>query len=210
MSTSTEASRRTGPTLIDELTEANATLVKNWWLIALRGVLAVIFGVIAFVAPFATILALVILFSAYMVVDSVFSFFAAYRAWRSGGRWGLLTLQGLASLAAGGVALIWPGITVTAFVVLIGAWMIVTGCLLLATAIRADSNHGRFWLWLVGALSLLYGFLMVLAPLLGAVVLTWWLGAFALFFGVLLLVVAFRLRARRSDRPDRLTTQPVT
>ena len=101
MSTSTEAGRRTGPTLIDELTEANASLVKNWWLIALRGTLAVVVEVIAFAVPVATILALVILFAAYMVVDSVFSFFAVYRAGRSGGRGACWRCRALQALSPG-------------------------------------------------------------------------------------------------------------
>jgi uncharacterized membrane protein HdeD (DUF308 family) len=211
MSTSTTAGHTTKSTAAaDELIEANATLVKNWWLIGLRGALAVVFGIIAITLPVATILALLILFAAYMLVDSAFSFVAAYRAARSGGRWGLLTVQGLASLVACVIALIWPGITVAAFVLLIGAWAIVTGCLLLAAAVGADNNHGRLWFGLGGVVSMLYGILMVVAPLLGAIVLTWWLGIFALVFGTLLLVLAFRLRARRSDRPAKLTTQPVT
>jgi uncharacterized membrane protein HdeD (DUF308 family) len=211
MRTSTTAGHATQSTAAaEELSDANATLVKNWWLIALRGALALVFGIIAIALPVATILALLILFAAYMLVDSAFSFVAAYRAARSGGRWGLLTVQGLASLVACVIALIWPGITVAAFVLLVGAWTIVTGCLLLAAAVGADNNHGRLWFGLSGVVSMLYGILMVVAPLLGAIVLTWWLGIFALVFGTLLLVVAFRLRARRSDRPAKLTTQPVT
>jgi uncharacterized membrane protein HdeD (DUF308 family) len=194
----------------EDAKELNSALVKNWWLIALRGALAVVFGIIALVVPVATSLALLIVFAAYMLVDSAFSFVAAFRSARSGGRWGLSTLQGLASLAAAVIALIWPGITVAAFVLLIGAWTIVTGCLLVAAAVRADNAHGRWWFGLGGVLSMLYGVLMVVAPLLGAIVLTWWLGIFALVFGTLLLVVAFRLRARRSDRPAKWTSQPVT
>jgi uncharacterized membrane protein HdeD (DUF308 family) len=207
MSTSTTAGHTTQSTAAaGESIKANVTLVKNWWLIELRGALAVVFGVIAIALPVATILALLILFAAYMLVDSAFSFVAAYRAARSGGRWGLLTVQGLASLVACIIAVIWPGITM----LLIGAWAIVTGCLLLAAAVGADNNYGRLWFGLSGAVSMLYGVLMVVAPLLGAIVPTWWLGAFALVFGILLLVVASRLRARRLDRPAALTSQPVT
>jgi uncharacterized membrane protein HdeD (DUF308 family) len=192
---------------IDEL---NVALVRNWWLIALRGVLAIVFGIIALAAPLATILALVLLFSAYMLLDAVFSFGAAIRAARRGERWGLLSLLGFASFATGVVALIWPGITVAAFVLLIGAWAIVTGMLLLATAFRVNIDHGRWWLGLGGGLSMLYGLVMVVAPLAGAIVLTWWLGAFALVLGVALLIVAFRLRSRRADHPANVAAQPLT
>jgi uncharacterized membrane protein HdeD (DUF308 family) len=192
------------------LDELNVALARNWWLIALRGVLAIVFGIIALVAPLATILALVLLFSAYMLVDAVFSFVAAVRAARRGERWGFLALSGLASLAAGVVAFIWPGITAAAFVLLIGAWAIVTGMLLLAAAFRVDNYHGRLWFGLGGAVSMLYGLVMVVAPLAGAIVLTWWLGVFALVLGVALLVVAFRLRSRFVDHPANTAARPVT
>ena len=196
------------PPIVD-LNELNTVLVRNWWLIALRGVLGIVFGIIALLAPVETILALVILFSAYMVIDSLFSFVAAIRAARRRERWGLLTLQGLASLAAGVIALIWPTITVAAFVLLIGAWSVVMGSLLLGAAFRVDSNHGRWWLAFGGIVSMLYGVLMISAPLVGAIVLTWWLGAFAVVLGVALLIVAFRLRSRRADHPTHVATQPV-
>ena len=101
-------------------------------------------------------------------------------------------------MAAGVVAFVWPGITVLAFVLLIAAWSIVSGCLMLAAA--SQTENGRWWLALAGAAALLYGILMIVAPLAGAVVLTWWLGAFALVFGIALIVLAFRL--------DRLVAPP--
>ena len=117
-----------------------AALARNWWLIALRGVLGVIFGVIALLMPITTILALVLLFSAYMIVDGAIAIYAAIRAARKQGEsWGFLLFQGIASLAAGAIAFIWPGITVLAFVLLIAAWSIVSGCLMLAAALRTDT-----------------------------------------------------------------------
>ncbi len=193
-----------------DLNQLNAVLVQNWWLIALRGVLGIMFGIVALAVPVATILALVLLFSAYMIVDAAFSFYAAIRAARNGERWGLLTLQGVASLAAGVIAFIWPAITVVAFVLLIGAWSIVSGCLLLGAAFHVDNNHGRWWFGLGGVISLAYGVLMVVAPLIGAIVLTWWLGIFSLALGVALLIVAFRLRSRRDDHVIRVVDQPIT
>jgi|SRR5262245_37835717 uncharacterized membrane protein HdeD (DUF308 family) len=190
--------------------ELNVPLVRSWWLIALRGVLAIVFGIIALVVPGATILALVLLFSAYMLVDAAFSFVAAIRAARSREPWGLLTLQGLVSLAAGVIAFIWPAITIIAFVLLIGAWAIVMGSLLLGVAFRVDNSHGRWWFGLGGVVSTLYGVLMIIAPMIGAIVLTWWLGAFAIVLGAMLLVVAFRLRLRRADHPTIATPQSAT
>ena len=157
-----------------------------------------IFGLIALFMPIATILALVLLFSAYMIVDGAFAIYAAIRAARQRESWGFLAFQGVASVAAGLVAFVWPGITVLAFVLLIAAWSIVSGCLMLAAA--SQTENGRWWLALAGAAALLYGILMIVAPLAGAVVLTWWLGAFALVFGIALIVLAFRL--------DRLVAPP--
>jgi uncharacterized membrane protein HdeD (DUF308 family) len=188
----------------------NVNLERNWWLVALRGLAGVLFGLVALILPFATILALVLLFSAYMIVDGVFSIVAAIRAARRRDRWGLLTLQGVASLAAGVLVFLWPGITVFAFVLLIAAWSIVSGSLLLPAAFRIDSGHGRWWLALGGIASLAFGVLAILAPLAGAVVLTWWLGAYALVFGVLLLIVAFRLRSRGKDSSPPQSAQRVT
>jgi uncharacterized membrane protein HdeD (DUF308 family) len=190
--------------------DMNAILVRNWWLIALRGLIGVIFGLVALILPFATILALVLLFSAYMIVDGVFSIAAAVRVARHGDRWGLLALQGAASFAAGVLAFFWPGITVIAFVLLIAAWSIVTGCLLFLASFHIDSSHGRWWLALNGVASIAFGVLAIVAPLAGAVVLTWWIGAFALVFGILLIIVAFRLRSRGKDAPPIVTTWPVT
>jgi uncharacterized membrane protein HdeD (DUF308 family) len=208
MSTTTENGRfrrsAVSAILLDKL---GAALARNWWLIALRGVLGVIFGVTALLMPITTILALVLLFSAYMIVDGAFAVYASIRAAQQGESWGLLLLQGIASLAAGAIAFVWPGITVLVFVLLIAAWAIVSGCLMLAAAFRTD--NGRWWLALGGAAALLYGILMIGAPLAGAVVLTWWLGAFALVFGVALIILAFQLRSRYIERSAVATPRPV-
>jgi uncharacterized membrane protein HdeD (DUF308 family) len=185
--------RRSANTAVPELDNLGEALSRSWWLITLRGVLAVIFGLIALIVPAATLLALVLLFSAYMIVDGAFAIYAAIRAGRRHESWGLLLLQGLASLAAGILAFFLPGLTVLAFVLLIGAWAIVSGCIMCAAAFTTE--RGRGWLALGGVAALLYGVLMIAAPLAGAVVLTWWLGAFALVFGVSLIVLSWRLRS---------------
>jgi uncharacterized membrane protein HdeD (DUF308 family) len=184
-----------------------AALARNWWLIALRGVLGMVFGLLALILPFATILALVLLFSAYMLVDGVFAIYAAVRAARQRENWGFLAFQGAASIVTAVLAFLWPGLTVFAFVLLIAAWSIVTGCLMLAAAVR--THDGRWWLILGGAAATAFGILMILAPLAGAVVLTWWLGAFALVFGVALIILAFKLRSRFNDRPGATAARPV-
>jgi uncharacterized membrane protein HdeD (DUF308 family) len=199
MSTTTGHPEARGSTAFNPVADTlGAALAQNWWLIALRGALGVVFGLLALILPFATILALVLLFSAYMLVDGVFAIYAAIRAARQRENWGFLAFQGAVSILTAVLAFLWPGLTVFAFVLLIAAWSIVTGCLMLAAAVR--TVEGRWWLMLGGAAATAFGILMILAPLAGAVVLTWWLGAFALVFGVALIILAFRLRSRFNDR----------
>lgn len=175
-----------------------AVLVRNWWAIALRGVVGILFGLVALFLPGATMLSLVLLFAAYVFVDGVFGIVSAVRAARHGERWGLLVLEGIVDIAAAIVAVVWPGITVLVFVLLVAFWALLSGALMLAAAFRLKLADGRGWLVFGGIVSVLYGVLLIVAPMIGALVLTWWLGAYALVFGVSLLILAFRLRARQA------------
>jgi uncharacterized membrane protein HdeD (DUF308 family) len=177
-----------------------AMLARNWWAIGIRGVLGIVFGLIALFLPGATMLSLVIVFAAYAFVDGVFGIVSAVRAARQHERWGLLVLEGLVSIAAAAIAVLWPGITVVAFVYLIAFWAILTGILELVAAYRLELIDGRGWLIFAGIVSVLYGILLIVAPMAGAVVLTWWIGAYALVFGVCLVVLAFKLRARHEHK----------
>src|SRR6202035_4117677 len=103
------------------------------------------------------------------------------------------------NIAVGIAAFLWPGLTVVAFVWLVAAWAIVTGGLLTAVGFRLHIDHGGRWMVLGGLLSLAYGVLLIIAPLIGAIVLTWWLGAYALVFGVALVVFSFKLRSRQHE-----------
>ena len=197
MSTTTGPPQARGSAAFNPVADTlGAALARNWWLIALRGVLGVMFGLLALILPFATILALVLLFSAYMLVDGVFAIYAAVRAARQRENWGFLAFQGAVSIVTAVLAFLWPGLTVFAFVLLIAAWSIVTGCLMLAAAVRTDD--GRWWLMLGGAaatISLLTVLLVV--------------GAFALVFGIALIILAFRFRSRFNDRPGATATRPM-
>ena len=179
---------------------APQTLVQNWWLFLVRGVLGIVFGLLALIFPGATMLSLVLLFSAYMLVDGVFGIISAVRAIRrKEDRWGLLIFEGILNIAVGILAFLWPGLTVIAFVWLVAAWAIVSGGLMTAAGFRLNFDHGRWWLVLGGLLSVAYGALLIITPLIGAVVLTWWLGAYAIAFGVALVVFAFKLRSRQDE-----------
>jgi len=180
---------------------AAETLVQNWWLFTLRGVLGIIFGILALIFPGPTILSLVLLFSAYMLVDGIFGIISAVRAIRrKEDRWGLLIFEGLLDIATGVVAFLWPALTVVAFVWLIAAWAIVSGGLMTAAGFRLNIEHGRWWLVLGGLLSLAYGVLLIITPLIGAVVFTWWLGAYAVVFGIALVIFSLKLRSRQHER----------
>lgn len=177
------------------------TLVQNWWLFLLRGIFAIIFGLIALIFPGPTMLSLALLFSAYMLVDGIAGIISAVRAIRrKEDRWGLLIFEGLLNIAVGVAAFLWPGLTVIAFVWLVAAWAIVTGGLMTAAGFRLNMDHGRWWMVLGGLLSLAYGVLLIVAPLIGAIVLTWWIGAYALAFGIALVIFSFKLRSRQHER----------
>ena len=176
----------------------SATLARNWWAVALRGVFAILFGLAAFLLPLATIGSLVLLFAIYMLADGVFAIVAGVRAATHHERWALLILEGIVGLIAGAIALAAPGLTLLFLITLLGIWAVVSGVFMLAAAFRLHAAHGRWILVLSGLVSVLWGVLLYFSPVAGALVLTWWLGGYALAFGVLLLVAAFRLRARHT------------
>jgi uncharacterized membrane protein HdeD (DUF308 family) len=186
------------PPDLREWTDAmTALLAQNWWAIALRGALAIVFGVIALFLPGPTIAALVLLFAAYMLVDGAFAIVAGVRAARRHERWGMLVLEAIIDFAAAAIALFAPIATVIGVVWLMAAWAIVSGVVLTAAMFRLQVAHGRWLMGLSGVLSVICGGLLLIWPAAGAVVLTWWMGAYALVFGIALLALAFKLRRRR-------------
>ena len=175
------------------------TLARYWWLIALRGVFALLFGIAALVVPGATLAALVLVFAVYMLVDGIFALVAGLGLTRRHQRSFALIFEGVVNLAVGVIALLWPLVTIVAFVVLMGCWAVVSGVLLCIGAFRLKLARGRWLLAAAGFISVIWGVLLLLWPLAGAIVLTWWMGGYALFFGGLLLITAFRLRALKQD-----------
>ena len=197
-------------TLAENVLEGmNSLLAANWWAVALRGIVAILFGFIAFLAPATALLSLVIVFGAYMVADGVFDIIAAIRAARRNERWTLLVLEGVVDIVAGAIAFLWPGITVFAFVILIAARSLISGVLMLSASFRLKLEHGRWWLAIGGVASIIFAVLLVIAPFLGALVLTWWLGAYAIVFGVSLLMLAFKLYGHRTDHEHPMHAQPA-
>jgi len=178
-------------------------LADQWWVVALRGAIAIIFGLICFFFTPAAILAAVLFFSAYMLVDGVLAITSGIKAARNGKRWGLLILEGVVDIAAGVIAFLWPGMAAIVFVILIGVWAVISGGLLVYAAFSLKLDHGRWWLVLAGAASVVFGILLFVAPVLGAVVLTWWIGAYAVAFGILLLILGFKLKGKKAEGADK-------
>lgn len=183
----------------DRTQTMSALLAQNWWAVALRGVFAIIFALIAFFWPGATLLSFVLFFSAYMLVDGVFGIVAAVRAASNNQRWGLLVLEGILNILVGVLAFAMPGLTVLFFVTLMAVWSLITGILMIVAAFKLDPAYGRGWLIFSGIVSVLFGVALLVAPLVGAVVLTWWLGAYAMVFGIALVVLAFKLKGRKDE-----------
>jgi uncharacterized membrane protein HdeD (DUF308 family) len=180
----------------------SATLAHNWWVVAARGVLGLVIGLIAFLFPGPTLLSLVTLFSIYLIIDGVFAIMSAVRAARKSERWGFLTFEGIVGILAGVIAAVMPGLTVFVFVGLLAAWAIVTGVLELRAAFDVTRQHGKWWLAFGGIASIVFGIVLILAPVFGALVVTWWVGAYATVFGATLLVFAYKLRAREKGMPQ--------
>jgi uncharacterized membrane protein HdeD (DUF308 family) len=200
MAASTASGKRSPAATKERCDALSDVLADNWWAVGLRGILGIVFGLICLLTPGVAIGAFVILFAAYMFVDGGFAIASAWKAARTGERWGLLIIEGIVDIAAGLVAIVWPAITMVALIWLVAIWAIVSGALMLYAAFMLNRDHGRWWLALGGIASLVFGVLLVIEPLIGAVVLTMWIGAYALVFGGFLLVLAFQLHSRKEDR----------
>jgi uncharacterized membrane protein HdeD (DUF308 family) len=184
---------RPGLPRIDAMTSG---LARNWWALEIRGLIAILFGLAALFSTFTTLRVLELVFAAYMLVDGIFAIVAAIRAVARHERWGLLVLEGVIGIFAGLLALVIPGLAVLVFITLVAVWAIVSGALLAASAFTLHAAHGRWWMLFSGVISIIWGVLLWLFPAAGAVVLTWWLGGYAIVFGVMMVVLGLRLRRR--------------
>ncbi|MEA2511877.1 MAG: hypothetical protein QOJ59_1364 [Thermomicrobiales bacterium] len=169
-------------------------LARNWWALALRGLAAIIFGVVAWIWPDLTVTALVILFGAYALVDGAFAIVTAVTRRARDDRL-ILVLQGIAGIALGIMTLVWPDITALTLLYFIAAWAILTGIFEVVAAIRLRRViTGEFLLALSGVASIIFGLAIAIFPGSGAVALVWLIGAYAVVIGILLIMLAFRLR----------------
>ncbi|MBX5493540.1 MAG: HdeD family acid-resistance protein [Chloroflexi bacterium] len=173
-------------------------LLSNWWLLLVRGVIAVLFGILAFIWPGLTLLALVLLFGIYTLADGLLALWLTFVAAREQRRWWPFLVEGIAGVAAGILTFIWPGITALVLLYIIAAWAIVTGILEIIAAIRLrEVIEGEWLLGLGGVLSILLGVLLAAQPAAGALALVWLIAAYAVVFGVVLIALALRVRGWR-------------
>jgi uncharacterized membrane protein HdeD (DUF308 family) len=174
-------------------------MARYWWVLLLRGLAAITLGVLAFVWPGITLQVLVLFFGAYALVDGLFMLVAAIGGRRHSEHWGLLLLQGLLGIAIGVLTAIAPAVTAFALVLYIAAWALATGVMEIVAAIRLRREiEGELWLALGGVLSIGFGLLVLAFPLAGALSLIWAFGAYAVAFGISLVILGLRLRGKSS------------
>jgi uncharacterized membrane protein HdeD (DUF308 family) len=174
-------------------------VARNWWLILVRGLAAIAFGIVCLVWPAIGLLALVFLWGIYALVDGVGAII-----WGAGSRWWSMVLVGIVSVAGGLIALFWPGITALALLYLIAAWAIVRGVTEIAAAVRLRQQIENEWtLALGGAISILFGVLIALYPGVGALSVVWLIGIFAIIFGIVAVGLSLRLRSLQRDLRQR-------
>jgi len=170
-------------------------LARRWWALALRGVIAVLFGLLTFFIPGVTLISLVLLFGFYAILDGIFDIVSAMKA--PGHHWPLL-VEGIVGIVAGIVTFMLPGITAMFLLYLIALWAILTGVLEIVAGIRLrEVIANEMLLILMGVISTLFGILIIIFPGAGALAIIIWIGAYAVVFGIILIVLAFRLRSFR-------------
>jgi uncharacterized membrane protein HdeD (DUF308 family) len=165
-----------------------------WWLMVLRGLCGILFGVVAILEPGITILSLVVVLGVYLLADGVIGLVSAVMAGQRGERWNLLVAESLVNVLAGVLLLLIPEISILALMLLIAAWAILTGALMIGTAMN-HRRDGKWPLAIGGLASVVFGIVLAVGPLIGAVILTWWLGIYALIFGAALVAFGLKLRA---------------
>jgi uncharacterized membrane protein HdeD (DUF308 family) len=180
-------------------------LTSNWWIFLVRGLLALVFGVLALVEPVAALTALVIVFGVWAFIDGISALALAVTGWRS---W-QLAFAGIVGIGVGLLTFFRPGITAIGLYAAVSAWAIARGILEIVVAVEMRKRvGGEGWLVAAGVSSLLFGVLMIVLPVAGVLALAWLIGIYALAFGIMMLVLSLRLRQLR--RPSRREPRMIT
>jgi uncharacterized membrane protein HdeD (DUF308 family) len=177
------------------------TLSANWWAVVLRGVAAMVFGILTLFSPGLTLATLILLFGVYAFADGVLAIAAAIRR-RSEERWWMLLLAGIAGIVVALIALAMPGITAIALIYVIAVRAIIVGALEITAAVRLRKViDGEWMMALAGIASILFGVLILGYPASGALAVLLWIGTYSIIIGAVLIGLGFRLRAWRRDHP---------
>lgn len=172
---------------------------RHWGWVALRGVVAILFGLMAMFMPAITLSALVLVWGAFALVDGVLALMAGVRIRDNGKPLWALIVVGLLGIAAGIVTFLWPGLTALVLLYIIAIWALVAGVFQIIAAVRFRKEIRNEWLLgLSGVVSVLFGGMLIMQPGAGALALVWVIGIYAVFFGILLLVFSFRLRQHKA------------
>jgi uncharacterized membrane protein HdeD (DUF308 family) len=175
-------------------------LAYNWWTVGLRGLLAIIVGVIALFFPVVTLVFLIALFGCFALLEGLFLLVAGIRSRKSNQRWWALILQGILGLGAGALAFLAPMATAIALIYLVAVWAVASGVIEIIAAIRLrKAIEGEWLLILDGAVTIIFGLALALAPNVGLLVWMWMIGGFKLASGILLIILAFKLKKFRRD-----------
>ena len=177
-------------------------LSQNWWLVVLRGVLGILFGIAAFAWPGITLLTLILFFGVYAIVDGVVAIVTGFSRTRETPRWWMFLLEGLLNIAAGIVALLMPGLATLVLIYILASWAVITGILEIVAAVRLRHEITNEWfLALGGILSVGVGILLFLQPAAGSLAVVWIIASYAILFGIVLVILGIRLRSWRVDEP---------
>ena len=173
---------------------------RNWWMLALRGVFAILFGLVALLLPRIALLAFIYVFAAYAIIDGIVAVFVSIRERGSLNRWGWVLAEGILSVVAGIVAVVYPGLTALVLLYLVAAWAVLTGVTEIVAAFRLREQISREWaLGLAGLLSIVFGIILFIRPGAGLLAILWLVGIYAIIFGILFIVRAFQMRSWASS-----------
>ncbi len=177
-------------------TNVKSVAESVWWLVLLRGIFVVIFGLIALVSPGIALLTLVWVFGFYAILDGIAAIVIGIRT-RGEPHWVWTIVQGVISVLAGVIALIWPGVTALALLFVVAFWAILLGIGEIAAAFASRKSGAKDWGWTLaaGILSVIFGIVLLIWPAGGILTLVWLVGIFALAGGIALIVLAFRVRS---------------
>lgn len=184
------------------------SLSRNWWTVFLRGVFSIIFGLLALFAPGLTLVALVLFFGVYALVDGITAVFTSFRTQEHNRHWWLHLIEGAVGILAGILVLIWPGIATLTLLMVIAAWAFLTGITQIVAAFRLRHEIKNEWfLGLSGVLSVVFGAYIFLFPSGGALAIAWLIGLYALVFGGFFIALSLRLRSESEDKTSHQTPQ---